>query len=113
MFMGNKQNFAAEVKATFQDRTMEKFWWYIAFETDRDVAKKGGPIVFMGAAILEAPTMFEVIREAYKRQIAPQDSETRNQPVQIPEGELPALEYRNRLLTKEDVQQILPEVDQE
>lgn len=111
--MFKKQDFAAEVKATFQDRTIETFWWYIAFETDRDVAKTGGPIVFTGAAILEAPTMFEAIREAYKRQIAPQDSETRNQPVQIPEDELPPLEYRNRLLTKADVQQIWPEVDQE
>ena len=107
--MGTKQNFAAEVKATFQDRTIEKFWWYIAFETDRDVAKKGGPIVFTGAAILEAPTMFEAIREAYKRQIAPQDSETRNQPVQVPESKLPVAEYRNRLLTLEEVQTMWPE----
>jgi hypothetical protein len=110
MFMDSKREFAAEVKATFQDRTVEKFWWYLAFETDRDVAKKGGPVVFMGAAILEAPTLFEAIREAYKRRITPQDSETRNQPVRIPEGKLPGPQYRNRLLTKDEVEQIWPEV---
>lgn len=38
--MGKQQDFAAEVKATFQDRTIEKFWWYLAFETDKNVAKK-------------------------------------------------------------------------
>jgi hypothetical protein len=108
--VGNKQDFAKEVKATFQDRTIEKFWWYIAFETEKNVAKKGGPIVFMGAAIIEAPTLFDAISEVYRRGIAPGDSSTRNQPVQIPEGNLPAAEYRNRLLRKEEVQQIWPEV---
>ena len=108
--MFRKQDFAVEVKTTFQDRTIGKFWWYIAFETDRDIAKKGGPIAFMGATILEAPTMFEAVREAYKRQIVPQDSETRREPVQIPDDKVPAAEYRNRLLTKEEVQQIWPEL---
>jgi hypothetical protein len=109
MFMFKKKDFAAEVKATFQDRSIDKFWWYIAFETDKNVAKKGGPILFMGAAIVEAPTMFDAISEAF-RGIAPRDSSTRNQPVQIPDDKLPAAEYRNRLLTKEEVQQIFPEV---
>ena len=76
--MGSKQEFAAEVRATFQDRTIEKFWWYIAFETEKNVAKKGGPIVFMGAAIVEAPTLFDAVSEAYRRRIAPEDSSTRN-----------------------------------
>lgn len=107
--MFRKHDFAAEVKATFQDRTVEKFWWYIAFETERNVAKKGGPIFFMGAAIVEAPTLFDAISEAY-RGIAPKDSSTRNRPVQIPDDKLPPAEYRNRLLTKEEVQQIWPEV---
>jgi hypothetical protein len=39
--MGNKQTFAAEVKATFQDRTIEKFWWYIAFETEKANCSRG------------------------------------------------------------------------
>ena len=108
--MDSKREFAAEVRATFQDRTVEKFWWYLAFETEKKVAKKGGPIVFMGAAIVEAPTYFDAVSEVYRRRIAPEESSTRNMPVQIPEGKLPLAEYRNRLLTKEEVQQIWPEV---
>ena len=108
--MGNKQDFAAEVKATFQDRTVEKFWWYIAFETEKNVVKKGGPIVFMGAAIVEAPTFFDAVSEAYRKRIAPENSSTRSQPVQIPDDRLPLADYRNRLLTKEEVQQIWPEI---
>jgi hypothetical protein len=107
--MGTKQEFAAEVKATFQDRTVEKFWWYIAFETEKNVAKKGGPIVFMGAAIIEAPTKYDTVSEAYRRGIAPEKSSIRNQPLQIPEDKLPPEEYRNRLLTLEEVQTMWPE----
>lgn len=95
--MFKKQDFAAKVMATFRDRALERSWYYIAFETERDIANKGGPIVFMGATILEAPTIFEAVREAYKRQIVPQESETRNEPVQIPEDKLPPAEYCNRL----------------
>lgn len=64
----------------------------------------------MGAAIVEAPTLFDAVSEAYRRRIAPEDSSTRNMPVQIPEGKLPVAEYRNRLLTREEVQQIWQEV---
>ena len=38
--MDSKREFAAEVKATFQDRMVEKFWWYLAFETEKKVAQK-------------------------------------------------------------------------
>jgi hypothetical protein len=40
--MSKKQDFAAEVKATLQDRRIEKFWWYIAFETERNVVLEKG-----------------------------------------------------------------------
>jgi hypothetical protein len=108
--MRKKQDFASEVKATFEDRTIEKFWWYVAFETDKNVAQKGGPIVFMGAAIVEAPTLYDTVREAYSKGIAPEKSSIRNQPVQIPEDKLPSAEHRNRLLTKEEVQQMWPDL---
>ena len=107
--MGNKQDFAKEVKATFQNTTIKKFWWYIAFETEKNVAKKDGSIVFMGAASVEAPTFFDAVSEAYRKGIAPENSSIRNQPVQIPEDKLPSAEYRNRPLTLEEVQTMWPE----
>jgi hypothetical protein len=67
-------------------------------------------MIFIGAAIVEAETMMDVTREARRRRISPEDSSPRNIPVRIPEDKLPPADYRNRLLTKEDVQKIWPEV---
>ena len=105
-----KNEFAAAVRSSFQDRTIEKFWWYLAFETHREkVEESGGSVLFMGAAILEGATWGDVISTAFHK-IAPDGSTTRGQPVKIPADKLPGAKYRNRLLSKTEVAEIWPDL---
>jgi hypothetical protein len=86
---------------------------YIAFQNDRDEVRNGdGKLNFLGAAIVESISQFDAVRDVHRLRIAPERAEVRNEPVEIPANKLPPEKYRNRLLTREEVLSLWPEVKQ-
>lgn len=76
-------------------------WWYMVYE---DKNKK-----FAGAFIIEARN--EKLMGPYDRmeelKLEPENSSVR-QKIEIPDGDLPSAEYRNRKLSAEEVRSIWP-----
>lgn len=108
--MAKPKGFIQQIRESFGEREQETHWYYIAFQTDRDKARKTGKISFLGAAVLQSISEYDVVRDAHMRKIAPEDSETRDRPLEIPADKLPAEEYRNRLLSREEIEKLWPEV---
>lgn len=70
-------------------------WWYLSFAEDG----------FKGACIVEAEDFLAAVEEAHRRKINP-GGQVFGQPV--PEDAVYDPSYRNRLLTREDLQAMLP-----
>lgn len=72
-----------------------KQWWYLSFAAEK----------FLGACIIEAEDFVDAVRRSHRMNINPGGS-VRGNP--IPEDAVYDPSYRNRLLTKEDLQAMLP-----
>jgi len=75
-----------------------KTWWYLSFADE----------AFNGACIVEADGMVEAVKEAHRLRINP-GGQVRGNP--IPEDAVYDPAYRNRLLNKDDLQEMLPHED--
>lgn len=70
-------------------------WWYLSFAEEK----------FNGACIVLASDMIEAVRETHRSKINP-GGQVIGHP--IPEDAIPEEKYRNRLLSKADLQEMLP-----
>jgi hypothetical protein len=77
------------------DPTTPTGWFYLSFAEE----------TFKGACIVKAATFLEAVREAHRLKINP-GGQVRGH--QIPEDAVYDPKYRNRLLSKEDLQEMLP-----
>jgi hypothetical protein len=122
MFMNNENDFATKLKATFQDREVERSWYYLAFESRRNEASRSSHVRFEGAIIVQAIDEHSVVDvlfdlsdfrtsfEASRLQFLMRIGVLRGGAIRIPDDKLPLEQYRNRVLTKEEVQKIWSEI---
>lgn len=74
---------------------MKKTWWYLSFADEK----------FNGGCIVEASGMIDAVKEAHRLKINP-GGQVAGHP--IPRNAVYDSKYRNRLLSKEDLQEMLP-----
>lgn len=74
---------------------MNKTWWYLSFADEK----------FKGACIVEATDLIDAVKEAHRLRVNP-GGEVLGHP--IPENAIYDSKYRNRLLSKTDLQEMLP-----
>lgn len=74
---------------------MNKTWWYLSFADEK----------FNGACIVEGTDFLDAVQEAHRLKINPGGQVVGNP---IPEDAEYDPKYRNRLLSKEDLQEMLP-----
>ena len=68
----------------------DKQWWYLSFSF----------VEWLGASVVQADSIVEAIVEAHVRKINPGGAV-----MAIPCEKVPPLKYRNRLLSREDIEQ--------
>ena len=78
-------------------------WFFVSY-VDRAIG------VFVGACFIQEEMWMKASDAAFKRHVLPTGIEnaTLEDVVQVPDNKLPAPEYRDRLLTLEEVRQIWP-----
>ena len=94
--------FEQEVRTKGFDEPPPLFWFYVSFVGEDD----GG---FMGAALVEAPGWNKSFSVAGKRMLMPAGAKFGHY-VEIPKDKLPAAEYRNRILSRGEIEALWPGV---
>ena len=96
-----KTGFEHEVRSSLAGKPEPLFWYYISFANEASGA-------FLGAVVVEGPNDVKAaLHEAFP--LMPKGGKLTTR-IEIPKDKLPAEQFRNRLLTRAEVETLWPGV---
>ena len=104
--------FEQEIRSSLAGKPPEPLVWvYCTFVTKGPGGSWSSPGggEFMGAAVVEAPSRFKVVDVVFDRELIPKGTKV-GMSIDVPADKLPSEQFRNRLLSRQEVEEMWPGV---